>query len=48
MCSKYVDHYRINSQHDWGEGGVFNEREDLHFDIEQDIHMSSKNCEAND
>jgi len=35
MCSKYADYCRINSQHDWREGwgGLFNEREDLHFEM---------------
>ena len=58
-CSKYVNHCRLNAQHDWrcvwgeGRGGgrplwSLNEQENLNFDNEWDIHMNSKNYEAND
>ena len=39
--SKFTNHSRLNSRPDWGDN------ENLHFDKEEDIHMSSENLEAN-
>ena len=41
-----IAHSKLNSQHNWG-GPIWllDEHEYLHFDIEQDIHMSSFKCE---
>jgi hypothetical protein len=43
MCSKYADHFWLNSQY---EGGapiwLLNEHENLHFHNEQDIHRAPK------
>ena len=46
MCSKYAIHSRLNGQHNWG-GPVwpFDQHENLHFDIEYNIHMITKNYE---
>ena len=41
-CSKYVDHPRLNSQHDFSE--TYNdEHKNLHFNTEEDIRMSFEN-----
>jgi hypothetical protein len=47
--SKYLNHSRFNNQHDWGDlyDHLMNTR-NVHFDNEEDIHMSSKTYEAND
>ena len=44
MCSKHNSHLKFNSQHIWGgPKWPLNEHENLHFDNEQDMYISSKN-----
>ena len=42
--SKYVNHFKLISQHNWGwRGGSFKEHKILHSNIEQDFNINSKN-----
>lgn len=46
MCSIYVNHSRLNCQDNWGGHiGPFNVYENLYFDNDKDIYISSKNYE---
>lgn len=46
MCSRFINHFRCNIQHNWG-GGLLYDRliiqEGLHFINDLDVHMSSEN-----
>ena len=44
---KYANYSRLHRHHDQGLIWPLNEPKNLHFDNESDIHMSSKNYEAN-
>ena len=51
MCSKYENHFRLNSEHNVLFGGPkwpFDEHQKLYFDNELDIHTSSENHEQSD
>ena len=45
LRSKVVNRSRLNSQHNWGAIWSFNEKENLHIDNDEDIHMTSENSE---